>query len=100
MEAIYGAAGTVIVGLLALLGTRTVAKVQQQAVSNEKRLREVELDAQIREDLRVDYDRMRSEREQSRLDLNRVREERDDALRRLARAERLVESLLAGKEKP
>jgi predicted transcriptional regulator len=100
VEAIYGAAGTVIVGLLALIGTRTVAKVQRQAVENEQRLREVELDAQIRADLRTDYDRGRAELEQIRVENRRLRGERDAALARLAHAERRIEDYLGGKEKP
>ncbi len=79
-DALVLAAGSIIVGLLALAGTLALVRVQRKAARNEDRLREVEAYDHTYNNLRADYDRVVREREI-------VTAERDDWRRRALRSE-------------
>lgn len=69
---LIGAAATVIVGLLGLLGTRWLSNVQRRTADNEERLSRYENWDHLIDNYRQDYDRVRAERD-------RVRHQRDEA---------------------
>jgi biopolymer transport protein ExbB/TolQ len=79
-NAIVLAASSVLVGLLALVGTLALVRVQRKTAKNEERLREVEAYDLTYNNLRADYDRVMGERD-------RVTAERDDWRRRALRSE-------------
>lgn len=77
---LIGAATAIVTGLLTLLGTRWLARIQAKAAENEDRIRKYEEYDHLLDNYRTDYDRARA-------DLTRVRQERDDAIARAVRAE-------------
>jgi hypothetical protein len=100
-DALVLAAGSIVVGLLALAGTLALVRVQRKAAKNEERLSEVEAYDHTYNNLRTDYDRVLAERAAMKVTLDTITADRDDWRRRALRAERQVEDWLPhNKEQP